>query len=265
MAGDRPGRGPAPDPDPRIAAWIDAAITRHTAALTRPELLKAIRALSARYVERRADLPRRSALDSAGKRAAFAAFYAPLHFLTTRQVVGALGADRHRPASLLDLGCGTGAASAAWALAGGAATRITGIDRDAWALDEARWTWRTLGLRGRTRRGDVVAALPRAARGADAVVIGWSLNELARDDRARVLEALLGAGPDGTALLVVEPIARAASPWWDDWASAVVAAGGRADEWSFAGDLPPALARLDEDAGFDRDRLKARSLFRARR
>ena len=248
-----------------MPGWIDAAIARHTASLTRSELLKAIRALSARYVERRAELPRRSALDSAGKRAAFAAFYAPLHLLTARQVVRALGADRHPPASLLDLGCGTGAASAAWALAGGTATRITGVDRDTWALDEARWTWRTLGLRGRTRRGDVVAALPRAARGADAVVIGWSLNELARDERARVLDALLDAAGAGTALLVVEPIARAASPWWDDWASAFAAAGGRADEWSFEANLPPALARLDVEAGFDRAQLKARSLFRPRR
>ena len=82
-----------------------------------PKFLKAVRALSARYVERRAGLADRSPLDSAGKRAAFAAYYAPLHFLTTREVVRASGAasadsiDR-----ILDLGCGTGAASAAWAL-----------------------------------------------------------------------------------------------------------------------------------------------------
>ena len=59
--------------------------------MTRSEFLKAIRALSARYVERRGALPDRSPLDSAGKRAAFAGFYAPLHFLTVRAVIGGAG------------------------------------------------------------------------------------------------------------------------------------------------------------------------------
>src|SRR5688572_32288957 len=49
------------------------------------------------------DLERRHAkgraLDTAGKRAAFALFYAPLHFLTVRHVVSALGADRDVPAT----------------------------------------------------------------------------------------------------------------------------------------------------------------------
>ena len=36
-------------------------------------------------------LPDRNPLDSAGKRAAFAGFYAPLHFLTTREVITGLG------------------------------------------------------------------------------------------------------------------------------------------------------------------------------
>jgi hypothetical protein len=72
------------------ADWIDTLQTRHRAALTSSEFLKAVRALSARYVERRSTLRDRSPLDSAGKRAAFAAFYAPLHFLTAREIVRAI-------------------------------------------------------------------------------------------------------------------------------------------------------------------------------
>jgi hypothetical protein len=49
-------------------------------------------------------------------------------------------------------------------------------------------------------------------------------------------------------------------PWWGDWAARSAAAGARADEWRFLIALPPALAALDRDAGFDRDGLTARSL-----
>ena len=59
----------------------------------------------------------RGALDSAGKRAAFALFYAPLHFIAVTEVIRALATSREAPATILDLGCGTGAAGAAWALA----------------------------------------------------------------------------------------------------------------------------------------------------
>ena len=49
--------------------WLGALVARHTSTLSRAEFLKAVRALSARYVERRQELPRRSPVDSAGKRA----------------------------------------------------------------------------------------------------------------------------------------------------------------------------------------------------
>ena len=134
------------------SAWIDALVERHTASLTRPELLKAIRALSARYVERRHDLPGRSPLDSAGKRAAFASFYAPLHFFTTQLIVRELPA-RRPIATIVDLGCGTGVASAAWARSLANPPALSGVDRHPWAVEEARWTWRRSAWRAGAARG----------------------------------------------------------------------------------------------------------------
>src|SRR5262245_11508427 len=102
-----------------LDSWLDALIARHTADLAPPQFFKAIRALSARYVESRGQLPDRSPIDSAGKRAAFAAFYAPLHFFTAREIVRALAADMPELRALqtvVDLGCGTGVTSAAWAV-----------------------------------------------------------------------------------------------------------------------------------------------------
>jgi hypothetical protein len=249
--------------------WIAALIERHTASLTRPEFLKSIRALSARYVERRSALDERSALDSAGKRSAFAAFYAPLHFLTMREIVRELGVGSHTPVktidTIVDLGCGTGVAGAALALAYAKAPRIEGVDLHPWAVDEARGTWRTLGLSGSARRGPLEQRLSAlaASRGAldtTAIVCGWSLNELPHQKRTLAIDALLGLPSRGAAVLIVEPIARRLVPWWDGFAMRAVAAGGRSDEWRFPLALPPALADLDEAAGFDREALSARSV-----
>ncbi|HKW00359.1 MAG TPA: class I SAM-dependent methyltransferase [Vicinamibacterales bacterium] len=247
--------------------WIAALETRHRANLTSAEFLKAVRALSARYVERRAGLADRSPLDSAGKRAAFAAYYAPLHFLTTREAVRAVGAAREDAIDrVVDLGCGTGAASAAWALEFARPLDITGIDEAGWALTEAAWTWRTLGLRAKTRRGDLVDATGRAcrARGADraAFLFAWSVNELAPADRDELLDTLSTPPAASCTLLVIEPLARSAAPWWDAWVEALRPSGAIAGEWHFDVALPPALARIDEAAGFRRNHLGARTLWR---
>ena len=240
--------------------WIAALQARHRSALTNAEFLKAVRALSARYVERRPELPGRSALDSAGKRAAFAAFYAPLHFLTTREIVRAL---RPPPiAALVDLGCGTGVTSAAWALEHSVRPTLFGVDTHAWAVEEARRTWLELGLRGEARRADLGRALERLGRRrAHGIVAGWAVNELSKTARDALLPRLLAAAEHGNAVLVVEPIAGAATPWWNDWAGAFTAAGGRADRWKFDVELPPALRALDEAAGVRREGLSAKSLW----
>ncbi|HXT69351.1 MAG TPA: methyltransferase domain-containing protein [Vicinamibacterales bacterium] len=239
-------------------AWIDRVIERHTASMTRPEFLKAVRALSARYVEQRASLIDRSPLDSAGKRAAFAAFYSPLHFLAVRAIIRSLGATGAGPRTIVDLGCGAGVASAAWAIESGGAASIVGIDLNPWVLEEARWNWSALGVRGRTRRGDLVAALEEAPDGA-AVSCGWGLNELDKQARERAITALLSRARTGSPILIVEPLATRAVPWWPGFAASAAAHGARLDEWKLDLDLPPALAELDEAAGFRRDSFNARS------
>lgn len=258
----RPGRL-APD------AWLDAVIDRHTASFSTGEFLKAVRALSARYVERRAELPARSPLDSAGKRAAFAGFFALLHYTTLRQVIAGLAADTpvvgvHH---VLDLGCGTGVAAAAWvhAIAAPHAVRVEGIDHDSWVLNEARWNWGMIGIDGRTRRASLVGTLAAPARAATdpgVAILAWSANELTTEARARVLGGLRDWHARGGRVLVVEPLARIAAPWWDEWAATLITTpGARADEWKFPAALPPRLAALDEAAGFRRDVLSARTIW----
>src|SRR5512145_1437906 len=99
--------GSAGTPQSRFDAWIAAIDRRHLAELTPSEVARALRALSSCYVERRTKLTGGAALATAGKRAAFALFYSPVHFLIVRHIVRAL--DLHHPhfAHLLDLGCGT--------------------------------------------------------------------------------------------------------------------------------------------------------------
>jgi SAM-dependent methyltransferase len=250
-----------------VERWLQTLESRHTRDMRRQDLLKAIRALSVRYVERRTEIGSRSPIDSAGKRAAFAAFFAPLHFLIAREIVRAIDRGRARIDQLLDLGCGTGVASAAWSLELQQRPAILGIDRDRRVLREASWNWRQMGAHGRVRQDDFVRHLTHAARRApdartpSGIVVGWSVNELAPEARAALLTALLRLGSAGTAILVIEPVARRVSPWWTGWAQAFTQAGGRADEWRFETPLPDRLAELSEAAGFRREALTARSLW----
>jgi hypothetical protein len=252
-----------PDGDPSAERFVAALLDRHAAPLRRSEFLKAIRALSARYVERRATLADRSPLDSAGKRAAFAAYYAPLHYLTVRHVLGALQPQPTTPLTrIVDLGCGTGVAGAAWGRRHPQAT-VQGIDRSGWAVEEAAWTYRTLGIPGRATRGDLVRAAESLATRKDSrtgVILAWGSNELEAPARNRLLGTLVELGRSGAPILIVEPISRRAAPWFDDWAAVIAKAGGRQDDWSFDEPRPPALSSIDAEVGFDRTALTARSL-----
>jgi hypothetical protein len=237
-----------------MASWLRALEARHMADLRLPEVTRALRALSSAYVERRHALARGAALDSSGKRAAFALFYAPLHFLVTQHVVDSLGACT--PTTVVDLGCGTGAAGAAWALACGGTPRVVGIDRHPWAVEEARWTYRHFHLDGHARQGDAARFRPPA--GDVGIVSAYVLNELPPAARDAVLGILVAAR---ARVLIIEPISRAAAPWWDAAQQTIQAAGGRADEWRIALNLPPLVAKLDVAAGLDHREVKARSLF----
>lgn len=245
--------------------WIAALLARHMGPFTRSEFLKAVRALSTRYVQDRARLSSRSPLDTAGKRAAFAAFFAPLHFLTVRRILDNI-APSAVPARIVDLGCGTGVASAAWCATLQPAPQVVAVDQNAWALGETRWNCRQLALDCRVRRASMVdhllGELSRAGSLEGlAFVCAWSLNELSADARKAMLDALLEAHRRGAQVLVVEPIALTAVPWWESWTAAAHAAAGRGDDWKFAPDLPAPLAELDEAAGFHRLHLSARSLW----
>src|SRR6185295_2122296 len=150
---------------------------RHLAELTFREVSRALRALSSTYVERRQKLAGGAALSGAGKRAAFALFYGPLHYLLLTHIVHALpGATRTIP-TLLDLGCGTGASGVAWARSCDKPPRIIGIDRHPWALGEAAETYRAFGMAATLRQSDIATAnLPR---GPAAILAAFTLNELA--------------------------------------------------------------------------------------
>ncbi len=267
-----PRQDPAPDPPPALAPdpfpdWFDALEQRALADLRFPEVRRALQALSSIYVERRERLARKAPLDGAGKRAAFALFYGPIHFLTVRAIARALepsleSARRHE--RVLDLGCGTGVAGAAWALEeklryGAPGPRVTGIDESGWAVAEASFTYARLGVAGRAERGSLErVSLP----GAGALVIAaWTVNEVEPAGHAALLARLLEAAARGADVLVVEPLARGVATYWDDWSAEFLKRGGRADEWRFPVTLPYQLRLLDKAAGLDHRTLGARSLW----
>jgi hypothetical protein len=254
-------RAAADDPFP---SWFESLQRRHLADLEFAEVRRALQALTRWYVERRATRQGKrpgAALDGRGKRAAFALFYGPLHYLIVREIVRQLDAAATQVSGIWDLGCGTGAGGAAWALEFDRAPGLRGLDTNAWVLTEARRTWRELGLTGTTAKGDIgTARLPGPSHG---ILAAYAINELAPHARDAVLERLLEAADRGARVLVVEPIARRISPWWDGWVRAFEARGGRADTWRFRIDLPPQLRLLDRAAGLDHGELTGRSLYLA--
>jgi SAM-dependent methyltransferase len=242
-----------------VESWLAALERRHTASLTSAELTRALRALSSCYVERRGKLGGGAALEGAGKRAAFALFYGPIHFLTITEIVRALDACTRAPDTILDLGCGTGVGGAAWALACGARPRVTGIDRSAWAVGEAAWTYGQLGVRGTARTADVTnATLPSSPE--SAVLLAYAVNELDAGARGDLLRKLVDAVRGGTRVLVVEAIALRDKPWWPEWTRVLEAAGARSDEWRFDADISVVTRELARRAGLTLKELTARTI-----
>jgi hypothetical protein len=248
-----------------VDGWLEALEARHLASLTRPELTRALRALSSCYVERRDKLSSGAALDGAGKRAAFALFYGALHLLTIDQIVRALGAGTTAISTVHDVGCGTGVAGAAWALAAGPAPIIRGIDRSGWAVAEANWTYRQFGLKGSAKTGDAVRECPvplRTGASRELLLLGYTVNELPETARAALLEKVLAWIAGGGALLIVEPIAKRDRGWWPDWTSRLAPAGAVEHEWRFPARLPSSLRQIARSAGLDPRELTARTLTR---
>jgi hypothetical protein len=244
---------------PGLSLWLDRLQERHLANLRFAEVTRALRALSSAYIERRAALTAKGPFDGAGKRAAYALFYGPLHFLTVREIISEIPEAQHQITHLADWGCGTGAAGAAWATSLAAPPHITAIDTHPWAVSEAAATYDAFGLSADVRRGDVSRA--RVPASVDALIAGWVMNEVSDDTRRTLLPRFLDLAARGTRVLIVEPIATRVSPWWPEWAAAFTRAGGRADEWKFRIELPDLLRRLDRASGLRHDELKARSLF----
>lgn len=242
--------------------WLTALERRHLSNLTFQEVSRALRALSSTYVERRDKLRQGAALSGEGKRAAFALFYGPLHYLLVREIVAALetGSTAERvPSTLIDLGCGTGAAGAAWAEFTKPHPTVIGVDTHPWVLGEAAHTYREFGLAGRTVRAGVsefVFPKPRAM-----ILAAFVVNELDDARRERLKPRLIERAAAGDRVLIVEPLARGVARWWREWEESVVRAGGRADEWRFRVELPPIVAKLDRAAGLNHRELTARSLF----
>jgi len=246
-------------PDEEVDAWYAALEARHLQTLTFTEVRRALQALSSLYVERRDRLTRGAALEGAGKRAAFALFYGPLHFLTVREVVRALNAADPPPRRVVDLGCGTAVAGAAWALEARGRPPVSGIDGSGWAIGEAEWNARALGVTASFRRGNLVEARMGAA--GEAIVAAYAVNELDEPSRAELLRRLLTAHSQGSRVLVIEPIARSPVPFWPAWADAFRAAGGRDESWRLPAVFPERMRLLDKAAGLDHRTLTARSLW----
>lgn len=244
--------------DDLFSGWLEALKQRHLEKLNFSEVRRAVQALSSLYVERRSRLDGGAVFSGAGKRAAFAMYFGPLHFLLVREIVRALGACVPKGGSILDFGCGTGVAGAAWALEIEPRPKVIGVDRHSWALQECKWTYGQLGIRGVVKNADI--ATLRISAGT-AVIAAFTINESDPASRERFRDEFVKIARSGAPVLIIEPIARQFTSWWDEWATEWKAIGGREDQWRFRVDLPEHLALMDKASGLDHRELKGRSLW----
>jgi len=280
-------------PDP-FENWIEKLFERWLGELTHQEIARALKALTRDYVQRRTRL-RGKALDGRGKQAAFALYYAPRHFVIVREVLKALGdcpgrglspfsnADADSttgtapavrctaqarvrfanpksgdgPLQIIDLGCGSGVAGAAWALHCGG--NVVGVELDQDVLREAAFTFRDLGVRGGGIRCHL--AKYRWPKPPVGIVAAFTVNELDERDRERLWRDLEKQVKGGSRVLIVEPLATRITPWWQEWSKRVIELGGRADEWHFDVELHERVHLMGKSAGLKPERLGARTLW----
>jgi hypothetical protein len=159
---------------------------------------------------------------------------------------------------IIDLGCGTGAAGAAWALAAGSTPTVRGIDRHPWAVSEARWTYTQLGVKGVATHGDIDRV--RAPRPGESAIAAYTLNELPDAARARVEQQLCERAARGGRALILEPLARGVAPWWPDTAKRMTALGGRAEEWKLKVEVPSIVGLLGTAAGLNCRELRFQTI-----
>jgi hypothetical protein len=255
-----------PDPStlpPEFAPWVESSFERALSALTWREIARALGALTQDYVQRRHRLGHAATLAGRGKQAAFALYYAPRHYVVVHHVLMELGAPARAVPQIVDVGCGTGVAGAAWSALFGVRPPVIGLDPSAWALAAARPAYRALGIPGRTVHSTVERWRP--PRAPFATVAAWTVNELDDTVREKLLALLTARAAQGGGLLVVEPLATRIAPWWEGWAEKLAAVGGRADAWRCAVTLPERVVQLGRSAGLDPLDLGARSLWVAPR
>ena len=244
--------------DDLFVHWFEALQRRHLEKLSFPEIRRAVQALSSLYVERRGRIDTGAAFRGAGKRAAFAMYFGPLHFLLVREIVRSLVARVPRDTAILDLGCGTGVAGAAWSLELDEPARLIGVDRNRWVIGECRWTYQQFGLKGSVRAAGIRSPdVPPDT----AIIAAFTLNELDPESRDAFRRVFIKTARSGAPVLIIEPIARSVVSWWDDWAHEWTALGGRHNEWRFRPNLPRDLALMDKAAGLDHRELTGRSLW----
>ena len=139
---------------------------------------------------------------------------------------------------------------------------MLGIDRHPWAVAEANWTYRQLGIRGKAVQRDAAQARIDARAGT-AVLAAYALNEFQAGVRDALLARMLESHAHGARLLIVEPIARRTTPWWRSCEAIFFSRGGRSDEWRFPMTLPRLQQKLARAAGLDPREITARDLLLA--
>lgn len=243
--------------------WLSNRTAAAEAELSFRQIRQGVQAVQKDYLSRmRGQALPNKPLEGRAKRAAFATFYAAIHFRTVQSWVEEHPLQpRNGLNRIIDLGCGTGAVGSAVALSIEPHPSVLGLDRSPWAVAEARETYRSFGLQGSAQRATLPGGLPRGSRG-ELMVAGWSINELDDAARDRLKTAIENGLERGAGLLIFEPISERISPWWSSWQSSLSRWGTEEHRFKCHWERPEWVARMDKAARMDHRILSARVFSR---
>jgi len=239
-------------------SWINTIFDRWLSELTYKEIARGLKSLSDDYVKRR-DRIRYKALAGRGKQAASVLYYGVRHFVIARETLVALGGDENVPELIVDLGCGTGVAGAAWFLHCRGQQKVVGVELNPHIIREAEYTYKCLNITGKVIRCHL--SKYRWPKPPLCVIAAFTINELNDGDRELLWSNLERQVKASSRVLIIEPLATRITPWWQEWVERVKALGGRTGEWHFDVELPEPVYRLGKSAGLQPDELGARVLW----
>lgn len=240
-------------------AKLEAIHNESRAGLTRRAWHQAIQAASRNYTSQRQRLSQ-SVAPSPAIQLAQHGYYGVMHALIVQAIAAYFHIQQWPFQRLIDIGCNTGVAGLTLCAQLPTITSYIGLEPQRWAAKKAKQFQLACAIPGKIFSGTGLTWQPQKG---DLILLSFVLNEMTESQRKVLHSKLLHHLEKGAGILIIEPIARHITPWWDSWLQSFL-------PWSYSQanlqkawpvQTPQMWFESHHGAGFHHQRWKARSLW----